>query len=178
MLLESLYFILPAYFANMAPVFYRNKWKKLAVPVDFGLRFRGKRLFGANKTWRGLFAAVLWGIAAVYIQVVLHEIAFFERISLFDYTQANIILLGSLLGLGAILGDLAESFVKRRMGIESGKPWVPFDQLDFVIGALILASFVYLPPIPVIITILIASPILHLAAVFVGYLLGIRESKF
>jgi hypothetical protein len=32
--------------------------------------------------------------------------------------------------------DSVKSFVKRRVGIAPGAPWIPFDQLDFVIGAL------------------------------------------
>lgn len=34
--------------------------------------------------------------------------------------------------------DSVKSFVKRRVGIAPGEPGIPFDQLDFVIGALVL----------------------------------------
>lgn len=48
--------------------------------------------------------------------------------------------LGLLLGLGAVSGDAVKSFFKRRLGIAPGRPWVPFDQLDFQVGALLLAG--------------------------------------
>jgi CDP-2,3-bis-(O-geranylgeranyl)-sn-glycerol synthase len=48
--------------------------------------------------------------------------------------------LGFLLGLGAMAGDAAKSFFKRRLGIAPGHPWIPFDQIDFQIGALLLAG--------------------------------------
>jgi CDP-2,3-bis-(O-geranylgeranyl)-sn-glycerol synthase len=42
-------------------------------------------------------------------------------------------------GLGATCGDSLERPFKRRLGIEPGAPWVPANQLDFVVGALALA---------------------------------------
>ncbi len=47
-------------------------------------------------------------------------------------------LLGPAFGIGAMGGDSAKSFVKRRMGIAPGAPWIPIDQLDFVAGALLI----------------------------------------
>src|SRR5437773_6411567 len=49
-------------------------------------------------------------------------------------------LLGVLFGAGAMAGDSAKSFFKRRLGVEPGRPWIPFDQLDFVLGALVLVA--------------------------------------
>ncbi|KAA0006124.1 MAG: CDP-archaeol synthase, partial [Thermoplasmata archaeon] len=43
---------------------------------------------------------------------------------------------------GALLGDIVESFFKRRVGKERGEDWIPFDQVDFLIGALILCYIV------------------------------------
>jgi CDP-2,3-bis-(O-geranylgeranyl)-sn-glycerol synthase len=43
------------------------------------------------------------------------------------------------ISMGALFGDIVESFFKRRIGKERGESWYPFDQLDFVLGALILA---------------------------------------
>ncbi len=49
-----IYFLLPAAFANMAPVIFKRV-NFLVYPVDFGLKFRGRRLLGENKTIRGVF---------------------------------------------------------------------------------------------------------------------------
>ena len=57
-ILFALWFFLPAGLANAAPVFASRipKSEKLALPLDFGKSFRGKRIFGENKTFRGLLA--------------------------------------------------------------------------------------------------------------------------
>ncbi|EKD78267.1 MAG: hypothetical protein ACD_41C00380G0001 [uncultured bacterium] len=44
---------------------------------------------------------------------------------------------GFVFGLFAILGDLLKSFVKRRFRIADGAVWFPFDQIDFLVGALL-----------------------------------------
>lgn len=54
-LLKCLYFMLPAYFANMTPVFAQKLdiLKFLAKPIDNGRTTEGRAIFGAHKTWRG-----------------------------------------------------------------------------------------------------------------------------
>ena len=85
---------------------------------------------------------------------------------------------------GALIGDIIESFFKRRVGIERGKNWIPFDQLDFILGVLFF-SFVMSTilhflnvyrynwffenfSIYHIITLLIFTPFIHLFANFVN----------
>ena len=61
LILELLYFMLPAFLANMAPVFAKGHLKFLNRPLDFGLSLFGRPLLGDNKTWRGLVVGVLVG---------------------------------------------------------------------------------------------------------------------
>lgn len=169
LILQSIWYLLPAGIANMMPPLFK-KWgwfESLDTPID-------EPLFGKNKTYRGILAAVLAGIIVFWIQKWLYEFSLFESISLFNYYDQTI-LLGFLLGLGAILGDLIKSFFKRRVGIAPGKPFIPFDQLDFVIGALLFSFLVYIPPLNLIITALIAMPILHILVNRIGYLLKITN---
>lgn len=42
-----------------------------------------------------------------------------------------------MLSLGALIGDLTESFIKRRIGFPPGASLPVADQLDFVAGALL-----------------------------------------
>src|SRR4051812_27852644 len=49
-------------------------------------------------------------------------------------------LLGAWIGLGALSGDLVKSFAKRRRGILPGQAWIPFDQIDWLLGALAFAA--------------------------------------
>lgn len=48
-----LYFFVPAYLANMSPVLVRGWFPALSTPIDGGRTFRGRRILGDHKTWRG-----------------------------------------------------------------------------------------------------------------------------
>ena len=141
-LLKAIYFMFPVYFANMAPVIYK-KIPFLAYPLDLGKKFKNKRIFDSHKTFRGLFFGVLAGMILAYIQFQLSGFEFFDNISVINYS--NWIMIGGLMGFGAIAGDAVESFFKRQRGIRAGERWIPFDQLDFVIGGLVSVSFYKFP---------------------------------
>jgi len=176
LLLKSIYLMLPAYFANMAPVIVRKYTKFLDYPVDFNKKLKGVRIFGENKTWRGIFFGVIFGIIMAFIQFLLQKNAFFASISFLDY--GNWLVIGILMGLGALVGDLVKSFFKRRLKIKPGKSFVPFDQTDFVIGSLIFISIIKVPTIDLIITSLIISFILHICINHVAFYLKIRKEKW
>ena len=136
MILAALYFFIPAYIANMMPVFVR-RIKFLGFPVDFGRKFLGRRILGANKTWRGIFFGIIGGFAVFLIQRFLFTRGVFTQFALVDYGKAPLFL-GILLGFSALFGDIIESFLKRQLSIPPGRPWVPFDQLDFLISAILI----------------------------------------
>lgn len=169
--------MLPAYVANMAPVIVK-RINIFNVPIDYGKKGKdGKPLFGPHKTWRGLIAAVIFGAAVFALQQRLYAYDFWRSISLFNYPEQPA-MLGVFLGLGAILGDLVKSFFKRRHNVASGKPWIPFDQLDFVVGALVLSSVFYIPPVWVYGVLLVASPLLHILVNHLAFYLHIRKEKW
>jgi len=124
MILEALYFFLPVYIANIIPPFSRRIpfLSKKPRPLDFNKTFRGKRIFGENKSLRGFIFASFGGLIVFYIQRLLYSFDIFSNISIIDYTQVSL-WLGFLLGLGAITGDAVESFFKRQLGFKSGKPF-------------------------------------------------------
>ncbi len=165
LILQSLYFFLPAYFANMAPVFFK-KIPFLNIPVS-------EKKYGSHKTWRGLVVAPLMGMFIFWIQKLLYN-AGFKSLALIDYNDFSI-LLGFTIGAGAILGDLVKSYYKRKENIKEGESWLVFDQLDFVIGGIIGSFFFYVPKAEVVLILLIASPLLHIIVNYFGYLLKIRE---
>lgn len=174
--LKCVYLLLPAYFANMAPVWFRNSFKWMAVPVDCGALFRGKPLFGSHKTVRGLITGIAFAVSAAFVQFLLSGIPVFKEVSLADYSQW--LLLGILMGSGALAGDLLKSFVKRRAGISPGKPFVPFDQVDFVAGALLFSSLVVDLTWSVVIVSFALSFVLHIATNHIAFWLGIRREKW
>ena len=168
LILQSLYFFLPAYAANMAPVLFR--WLPfLEKPVH-------EKVFGRNKTWRGLVVAALSGGLVFFIQKVLY-IQGFDSLAIIDYSDFSI-LYGFLLGAGAILGDLVKSYFKRGYDVSPGERWIPWDQLDFVFGGILFSFFLYVPPVEVVLILLIASPILHIVVNHAAYWLRIRKEKW
>jgi len=177
-ILQCMYFMLPAYMANMAPIIVRKRFKFLAKPLDFGISLKGKRVLGANKTLRGFIFGILFAVITTFIQFLIKDNAVFYYMTLPALDYSKWLLLGLLLGSGALIGDAVESFFKRRVGIQPGKPWVPFDQTDFVIGALVFVSIVYMPKWYVIISILLISFLLHFITNHIAYLLKIRKEKW
>ncbi|MBI2655493.1 CDP-archaeol synthase [Candidatus Woesearchaeota archaeon] len=131
------YFMLPAYFANMAPVMVK-KIGLFDFPVDFGKKVNGGRVLGSHKTFRGFIFGIAFAVIVAYIQFLLQDVEFFRNLSFFDYDSW--LLLGFLMGFGALAGDSIKSFFKRRIGIKPGERFIPFDQIDFVLGVFALTA--------------------------------------
>jgi CDP-2,3-bis-(O-geranylgeranyl)-sn-glycerol synthase len=166
--IAALLFFLPAGVANMMPVFANkisllNRWK---TPVDFGLRFKGQRILGNNKTWRGVVSGTLMaGLTAVLI----------SKVNINTVATVAPFWVGCLLGFGALAGDAFESFFKRLRGVKPGEPWFPFDQTDYIIGALLVVSIFVQLPLWAIVTIFVVYFGLHLLVAYGGYRLGLKD---
>jgi len=166
--IEAFLFFLPAGFANMAPLFANkipalNRWK---TPMDFGRSYKGVRIFGQNKSLRGLVCGVILGGLVAYIVYHLYSL---------PYGTTTYVIGGALMGFGALVGDAVESFFKRRVGIQPGNAWFPFDQLDYIIGGLLVSYLVLTPSIVTILRVIILYFGLHLVVSYIGYLLGFKE---
>jgi len=191
-ILQALWLILPAYIANGSAVLVGG-----GKPVDFYKTWKdGRRILGDGKTWRGLFAGAFVGmtggfglsVAAKYI--MMSDFAFIG-LSDFEGFPLMIPIIFSLC-FGALLGDMIESFFKRRIGKERGQDWFVFDQLDFIVGALVLSLFVstllqisgltsynwFLKVFSVwhILVLLILTPFFHISANFVNKKLRRRKA--
>lgn len=177
-LLKCLWFILPAGFANMTPTFAKRIFSSLNLPIDFNKTFLDKPIFGKHKTWRGLITGTIVGVIIFTIQKWLYQFPSFEKISLLNYREYSLVF-GFLLGFGALFGDLVKSFFKRRFNIPPGKSWFPFDQVDWVIGALLFSYSLYIPSREIVlILILFFGLIVHPLSNYIGFLLKIKENKF
>jgi CDP-2,3-bis-(O-geranylgeranyl)-sn-glycerol synthase len=151
---DSLYLIFPAYCANSVPVLLGG-----GPAIDGGRRFfDGKPILGPGKTIRGFLSGIAVGTLIGLIQ--------------------GQILLGFLLSLGALVGDLLESFIKRRLDIASGASFPVADQLDFVFGALLFSLPVFSIPLHIVLTILLITPPLHLFTNLLAYLLGFKKEPW
>lgn len=150
----ALQFIFPAYCANAAPVIFGG-----GPPIDGGRSFPdGRPIFGPRKTFRGFFAGLAVG-------------------TLVGFLQDNV-LQGFVLSLGALVGDLIESFVKRRLNRPPGAPFPVADQLDFVAGALLFSPLVSSPPLSVALIVVVITPPIHLVTNIVAYLLGVKQEPW
>jgi len=131
-----IYTLLPAYLANMAPVFaMRLNWlPELNKPIDGGFKIYDKEILGQGKTWRGLIVGIIVAIIISSLQAALQAVGWLDSVRLLDYLSINFLAFGFLAGLGALGGDIVKSFIKRRVNIASGNAWPIFDQLDFVLG--------------------------------------------
>ncbi len=175
-ILQCIYFMLPAGFANMSPVLMKFWFKGIAKPVDCGKTWRGKPILGKSKTWRGYLFAPVFGLIIFGLQRYLYQFEAIQKVSFFNYHE-QIIWLGALLGLGAILGDSLKSFFKRRAGLPPGQSWIPFDQIDYTIGGLGLGAIVFWPGWVAFFTTVVTGLFLHLIINLFGYFIKIKKNK-
>lgn len=142
-LLLAGFLMIPAFIANMAATPF-GKFLPLGA-IDGGrLAKDGRRLLGKSKTWGGLLGGTF---AGWLLTVVLYRYAPLSGVLEALPTALNRLEQHALIisiALGALLGDLGESYVKRRIGLESGAKFVPWDQLDLLIGATICGGGTYL----------------------------------
>jgi len=119
----------------------------LAQPLDGGWGFRGRPALGPNKTWRGVIVMCAACTFGVVVQMALYRLPAFRSLSALDYSAAASLTLGVALGLGYSIGELPNSFVKRRLGIAPGDRAMSSrlqyvaDQGDSVVGATVALAF-------------------------------------
>lgn len=180
-ILFALWFLLPAALANSAPIFAQKLpgIRNLSAPIDGGRTFRGVELLGKHKTWRGIVSGVIVSTLILWLQqlAVAHfSWAYSLTSPEVNYAALPILLLGPLFGLGALGGDAVKSFFKRQRRIPSGRSWLPWDQLDYIIGGILVSlPFVVLRPI-LYVWIIILWFGMHLLASYVGYKTGFKDS--
>lgn len=163
----------------MVPVFaVRLPWlRNMNWPLDAYKSWRGIRLMGDNKTWRGLVAGMIFATLTLWLQqlAVEHNAWIAGVTSQVDYRVLPVLVMGPLFGFGALVGDAIESFFKRQRKIPPGHGWFPFDQTDYIIGgAIATAPFVQLSVVQYVWLIIIWL-CLHIGASFIGYKLGFKE---
>jgi CDP-archaeol synthase len=137
-----------------------------------------RKWFGENKTYRGVICVAL-GTAVGF--VVIHP----RFLSLWGGHRATeLALLGLLVGTAAMLAELPNSFLKRRMGIAPGAQtggirglaFHVLDQIDVVFGAWVVLAWVARPTVGRLGGTFGTLYIGHQLVSLVGYRLGMRTS--
>lgn len=159
LVVESLKLIFPAYCANAAPVLAGG-----GLPLDFGKNFvDGRRVFGKNKTFRGFFFGLAIGVLVGLTENFL-----------FGYP----LLFSVLSPLGALMGDLAGAFLKRRLAIAPGGLLPVVDQVDFVVGAILFSLPLSIITLELAVAMLIITPPIHLLTNFLAYKLKLKSNPW
>ena len=145
LLISLLLCAVPAVIAGSAhmAVVRLDLWPWLAHPLDGGRSWRGRRIFGDNKTWRGVISMILFSIVGCYALAALVAVdPALAPYNLLDFATYGPPFYGLLYGLGYSLFELPNSFLKRQREIRPGQKGtltnVLLDQADSVFGCLLL----------------------------------------
>jgi len=160
-LIDALKFVFPAYCANAIPVIAGG-----GHPIDFNKNFfDGKPILGKNKTLRGFFAGLVVGTLVGFAESIW-----------FGYSP----FFGLILSLGALLGDLAGAFIKRRIGLAPGEMLPIIDQVDFILGAIVFSVIfsVQVFSWQLIMAVLVITIPMHLLTNFAAYKLGLKSNPW
>ena len=162
LIIEALKFIFPAYCANAVPVIAGG-----GRPMDFGRNFfDGKRVFGKNKTFRGFFFGLAIGVFVGLVEGMVFGTTSFS------------VLFSVLTPLGALCGDLAGAFLKRRLGIAPGGLLPVIDQVDFVIGAILFSLPLAIIYWELAVAVLVITPPIHLLTNFLAHKLKLKNNPW
>lgn len=164
-------YVFPTYVANGAPVVF-VKIIERSTPLDRGaVAWDGRRVLGDGKTVEGLLSALVSGFLTGVLLILAGNPGGF-RTPLEPLT----------LSAGTMLGDLAGSFFKRRIGLERGKSAPILDQLGFLLTALLLAYLIHGVPrwfrFDVLLCLLALTGGLHVTTNALAYILKLKDKPY
>jgi len=155
-------------------------------PIDGGYTLRGRPLFGANKTIRGVVAVGIGTGIVLGIQAsLLHGRPIIQAIELFDYGRVNAWLLGFLVGAAAMCAELPNSFVKRQLDVRPGDSargmiglvLYVVDQVDLLVGVWLAFALVLDIRLAWVLWSVAIVVVMHQLLTSVTYALGMRASS-
>jgi CDP-2,3-bis-(O-geranylgeranyl)-sn-glycerol synthase len=182
---EALYLLVPLLVsAVLAGVIHRyDLWTCLKRPLDGGMTVGGRRLFGDHKTWRGAACAVVSCFITVLVQKhIVGDMA--GAIAVTSYNDVNAVGLGAAMGIGATIGELPNSFVKRKIGVAPGTNahgvlaviFYIRGQVDLLFTTWPLLLFWVRPGWYLVMVSFVLVPAVHQLVSAIGYLIGARAS--
>lgn len=159
-------FLVPAYVANSTAMVFGGKTR-----LDFGKNFYdGQPVFGSGKTWKGTTIGLALGFFAVIVTYAL----FYNELPSFLFNE-NYLLYGFLVALGAIVGDIVGSFLKRRFLVKQGSPALILDQLDFIVGAYVFTLPLMVPTAQEVVVVAVFTVATHVASNYIAFKLGVKK---
>ena len=194
MLIAKMYITLiaPIISGIVNSIFCKTKYLKcLNKPIDGGKKLKDKkRIFGDNKTWKGLFGYIVLNIIFSVLFGYIWNITNLEKYNFFYMNHENTflfnVLIGFLLGLGYSLFELPNSFIKRRLDIKPGKTtsgfkkifFIILDQADSVFGIALVVWLFYPIGIWIYLFYIVLGTVTHLLVNMLLYFLHLRKNMF
>ena len=119
MLLQILSLTLPALISGLIMILTikANILKFLDIPIDNNLKINGIRVFGDNKTYRGPFFFI---IVSILVSGLLNVLYFNGLNFVHPVFSRPPVMIGFIFGASYTLGELINSFIKRRNNINPG----------------------------------------------------------
>ena len=95
--------------------------ERFRTPIDGGRTWRGRPIFGRNKTWAGFLVLPLAvGVAFALLRLATSQLPNEWHEGLWSLSTGSYALLGIWTGIGFMAGELPNSFVKRQLGLAPG----------------------------------------------------------
>jgi CDP-diacylglycerol--serine O-phosphatidyltransferase len=136
-----------------------------------------ERSMGANKTWRGIVVMPILTVLGVMLARLLDQHWQLELL-----THAQTWSLGLALGLGYVIPELPNSWMKRRMGIRPGEsssryPWLFgfIDQTDSAFGCLLVYALWGIGHETLWIVLFFFGAVVHVVVNLILWSLGLRK---
>ena len=182
---RAIWLILPVVLGGLGhvAVLKTNVLSRLAVPIDGGARWRGRPLFGANKTWRGI--AVMTGLTALasgMLDTFARRNRWERGLEVRQSARVNAWVSGAVCGLAYCLAELPNSFMKRRLGISPGAHSIRrgplqyvVDQADSVAGCLIALRLLYRSDLGELLTAFGLGMTIHIGIDQLIYAIGVKS---
>ncbi len=169
--IKALWIILPAYAANGFPTLANGK-----KPMDFGRKWvDGERIFGDGKTIEGFSLGLAVGTGVGLLEALLYPYLNSYANSYGAELPLMNIFIGFIIPLGALCGDLAGSFIKRRFRLPRGADAPVLDQLNFVAGVIFFAYLFTEITFWMVIIMALITPVIHRTANIIAYGLKIKK---
>lgn len=157
---------------------------RFASPLDGYRTFRGKRIFGDNKTFRGFMMMIPTAGVVFLVFGLLHPIwpAWLSQ-GVWPLSSGRYGLLGVWAGIGFMAGELPNSFLKRQLGIPPGaaplhrwgKPLCfLLDRFDSIIGMMLALSLLIPVPLLTWAYVLLIGPGIHWVFSAVLFMLKVK----
>lgn len=164
----------------------------LKKPIDQHKNWRdGRRIFGDNKTWKGFLGMVafgtlftlLWGaVCAPQSTLYTHNLLYRYNSNTWQFNAA----IGFGFGFMYALFELPNSFLKRRLKIEPGRPpkgllqpfFIFLDQADSVFGMVLVVALVTPMSLPFYLAYVLLGAATHIVINMLLFAVKLRKNPF